>query len=49
MATVQAGGALVAVKAAKDYTGKIGQNIAAHIPAHICHLFDAKSGVRLNS
>jgi multiple sugar transport system ATP-binding protein len=49
MATVQAGGALVAVKAAKDYTGKIGQNIAAHIPAHICHLFDAKTGVRLNS
>jgi multiple sugar transport system ATP-binding protein len=49
MATVEAGGALVAVKAAKDYTGKIGQNIAAHIPAHICHLFDAKSGVRLNS
>jgi multiple sugar transport system ATP-binding protein len=49
MATVQAGGALVAVKAAKDYKGKIGQNIAAHIPAHICHLFDAKSGVRLNS
>lgn len=49
MATMQAGGALVAVKAAKDYTGKIGQNIAAHIPAHICHLFDAKTGVRLNS
>ena len=49
MATMQAGGALVAVKAAKDYTGKIGQNIAAHIPATICHLFDAKTGVRLNS
>jgi multiple sugar transport system ATP-binding protein len=49
MATVQAGGALVAVKAAKDYTGKIGQNIAAHIPSHICHLFDAKTGVRMNS
>ena len=49
MATMQAGGALVAVKAAKDFTGKIGQNIAVHIPAAICHLFDAKTGVRLNS
>ena len=49
MATMQAGGALVAIKAAKDYTGKIGQSIAAHIPASICHLFDAKTGVRLNS
>jgi len=47
MATVQAGGALVAVKAAKDYTGKIGQPIAAHVPARICHLFDAETGARL--
>ena len=49
MATVQAGGALVAVKAAKDYAGQIGQPIAAHVPASICHLFDAKTGVRLNA
>ncbi len=48
MATVQAGGALVAVKAAKDFKGNIGQPIAAHIPAHICHLFDAATGARLN-
>jgi multiple sugar transport system ATP-binding protein len=48
MATVQAGGALVAVKAAKDYAGKIGQPIAAQVPARICHLFDAKTGARLN-
>ena len=47
MATVQAGGALVAVKAAKDYAGKIGQPIAAQVPARICHLFDAKTGARL--
>jgi multiple sugar transport system ATP-binding protein len=47
MATVQAGGALVAVKAAKDFSGRIGQPIAAHVPAHICHLFDARTGVRL--
>jgi multiple sugar transport system ATP-binding protein len=48
MATVQAGGALVAVKAAKDFKGEIGQPIAAHIPAHTCHLFDATTGARLN-
>ena len=46
MATVQAGGALVAIKAAKDYVGHIGQPIAAHVPARICHLFDAKTGAR---
>jgi multiple sugar transport system ATP-binding protein len=47
MATVQAGRALVAVKAAKDFAGQIGQPIAAHVPARICHLFDARTGVRL--
>ena len=49
MATVQAGGGLVAVKAAKDYAGQIGQPISIHVPAKICHLFDAKTGVRLNA
>jgi multiple sugar transport system ATP-binding protein len=47
MATVQAGGALVAVKAAKDFACRIGQPIAAHVPARICHLFDAATGARL--
>ena len=49
MATVQAGGALVAIKAAKDFVGQIGQSIAAHVPAHICHLFDVTTGVRLSA
>ena len=48
MATVQAGGSLVAIKAAKDFKGEIGQPIAAQIPARICHLFDAQTGARLN-
>ena len=48
MVTVQAGGALVAVKAAKDFKGAIGQPVAAHVPARICHLFDALTGARLN-
>jgi multiple sugar transport system ATP-binding protein len=47
MATVQAGGALVAIKAAKTFQGRIGQTIAAHIPASICHLFDASTGKRI--
>jgi multiple sugar transport system ATP-binding protein len=47
MATVQAGGALVAIKAAKDFVASIGQPIAAHVPARICHLFDAATGQRI--
>jgi multiple sugar transport system ATP-binding protein len=48
MATVQAGGALVAVKAPKSFSGEIGQTIAAHVPASICHLFDATTGARID-
>ncbi len=47
MATVQAGGALVAIKAAKDFTAAIGAPIAASVPASICHLFDPKTGQRI--
>jgi multiple sugar transport system ATP-binding protein len=47
MATVQAGGVLVAIKAAKDFVASIGQPIAAHVPARICHLFDAATGARI--
>jgi len=49
MATVQAGGALVAVKAPKSFAGEIGQTIAAHVPAGICHLFDATTGARIDT
>jgi multiple sugar transport system ATP-binding protein len=49
MATVQAGGALVAIKAAKSFQGRIGQTIAAHVPARICHLFDAATGTRIQT
>jgi multiple sugar transport system ATP-binding protein len=47
MATVQAGGALVAVKAAKSFQGRIGQTLHARVPAHICHLFHPDTGARL--
>jgi multiple sugar transport system ATP-binding protein len=48
MATVQAGGGLVAIKAAKDFSASIGAPIAAHVPARICHLFDAATGQRID-
>lgn len=47
MVTVQAGESLVAIKAAKDFQGRIGEPLAAQIPASLCHLFDAQSGERL--
>mgnify|MGYP003650048465 CR=1 FL=1 len=47
MVTVRAGGALIAVKAAKDYRTEIKAPFGAHVPASICHLFHAKSGERL--
>jgi multiple sugar transport system ATP-binding protein len=47
MVTVRAGGALVAVKAPKDFRTKIKAPFAARVPAAICHLFDAKTGERL--
>jgi multiple sugar transport system ATP-binding protein len=47
MVTVRAGGALVAVKAHKDYRAEIGQDVAIRLPAAACHLFDAATGARL--
>jgi multiple sugar transport system ATP-binding protein len=47
MVTVQAGGALVAVKAAKDFSIGIGAPLSAQVPARICHLFDRATGARI--
>ena len=47
MVTMRAGGALVSVKASKDYRTQIGETVHASIPASICHLFDYKTGSRL--
>lgn len=47
MVTVKAGGALVAVKAPKDFRANIGDAFSASIPAGICHLFDVKTGRRI--
>jgi len=47
MVTMKVSGALVSVKAAKDYRIAIGDSVGISIPAAICHLFDAESGKRL--
>ena len=47
MVTVRAGGALVAVKAAKDYRARIGEAVGIALPEGITHLFDASTGQRI--
>ena len=48
MISVRAGGALVSVKAPKDYRAEIGQPVTIQVPAAICHLFHAETGARLD-
>jgi multiple sugar transport system ATP-binding protein len=47
MVTVRAGGALLAVKAPKEFRAEIGDSIGFVIRPEICHLFDKSSGERL--
>ena len=47
MVTFRIAGAIATVKADKDFRAKIGETVAATIPAATCHLFDATSGERL--
>ena len=47
MVTMKAGGALIAVKAHKDYRAEIGTPVNVTIPAAICHLFDPETGERI--
>jgi len=47
MVTVRAGGAMVAVKAAKDYRAEIGEAVGIALPDGIPHLFDASTGQRI--
>ena len=49
MVTFRAGGELVSVKAPKDFRAEIGDTVSAHIPPEACHLFDAKTGERLDA
>ncbi len=47
MVTMRAGGTIISVKSGKEYRTEIGDPVSAHIPAEICHLFNAQSGERL--
>ena len=48
MVSVKAGGALVAVKASKDFRASIGDPVAAIVPSGACHLFHHETGERLS-
>ena len=48
MVTVKAGNSLVSVKAAKDFRAEIDEPFSASVPASICHLFDGKTGQRID-
>jgi len=47
MVTVRSAGALVSIKASKEYRAQIGDPVSAVIPADICHLFSAETGERI--
>lgn len=49
MVSVRVGGALVCVKADKTYRAKIGESVSISVPHSICHLFDAKTGARIEA
>jgi multiple sugar transport system ATP-binding protein len=49
MISYRIGGALISIKAAKDYRANIGDIVKAKVPAAICHLFDTASGKRLGA
>ena len=47
MVSVRLGGALVAVKADKSFRAQIDDPVSIHVPHEHCHLFDTKTGARI--
>lgn len=47
MVSVRIGGALVSVKADKNFRANIQDNVSIHVPTTSCHLFDAVSGAHV--
>ena len=47
MVSVRLSGALVAVKADKNYRAAIEDEVSFRIPSELCHLFDAQTGARI--
>ncbi|MBV2359572.1 ABC transporter ATP-binding protein [Thalassococcus sp. CAU 1522] len=49
MISVRIGGALVSVKAHKDFRIEIDEPVSIAVPSEICHLFDRKTGARIGA
>ncbi len=47
MITQRVGGALVSVKASKEFRAEIDDSVSISVPAGICHLFDSQTGNRI--
>jgi len=47
MVTMRISGALVSVKAGKDYRIAIGDPVTVSVPTEICHLFNSDTGERI--
>ena len=47
MVSIRIDGALVSIKADKYYQAEIGDTVSIRIPSERCHLFDAKTGIRI--
>jgi multiple sugar transport system ATP-binding protein len=47
MVSVRLSGALVAVKADKNYRAAIEDEVSFRIPTELCHLFDSQTGARI--
>ncbi len=47
MISVRIGGALISVKADKNYRAEIGDPVSIRMPIEHCHLFDAQTGERV--
>mgnify|MGYP000061047745 CR=1 FL=1 len=47
MVSVRLSGALVAVKADKNYRAAIEDEVSFRIPSELCHLFDSQTGARI--
>ena len=45
--TVRIEGQLLTVRSDKNYRAKIGDHVSISVPKEICHLFDAKTGARI--
>ncbi|WP_349364981.1 MAG: sn-glycerol-3-phosphate ABC transporter ATP-binding protein UgpC [Roseitalea porphyridii] len=49
MIAVRAGGSMVSVKAGKEYRAEIDDTVSISVPPEICHLFDARTGERIDA